>query len=915
MPIVIKELFPSDPISEALEKINFNFDQLILAGGGPPGPQGPLGPPGIAGPQGDRGDHWQVGGLTGPTTDHGPIFGPLQDTDHWLDDNGDIWYWDATGATWSFSGLNLVGPTGPQGVTGGSNEWGIYYGASANSLGIGWYAGFPGPTTVDTSAVNFIIPINGYKNNLLLGDRDWSYYSLFNQAFFSGGVTGSYQRLSPKLGIVQNYMDNTGFGGIHIYALGLTGSTGGLGDYTIFQGGSTASQVNALDGFSAGFAIGNTASEIYHTFRARTNTLDFEIQAGDTIGSLNLGKTPKIVTRSNQFQYQDFDLTNPVAIDSIGSTGTRFRDKVIVGWTGGSGFTSVEAGIKFDVNGTSRFRGPVWIGDKTSANAYLAIGYDRSAAGTSLIDLFSDATLTESFRIRRQSGANGIAQLIQNGTGRIEYQTTSTGAYHDWLVNPGAGSTALMRLDTAGRLAIGHTTPLHRLDVDGYLGIDGISSQYVDISENFRYSGITPLSTNGGPGSLIRMHGGTGSASAISMWTSASSTGLAAGATMALTEGLRMISSGWVGIGTTAPIGKLTVDSGNLILTNAGPTANYSDFSLGIRFAPVHPTGSSLNQSAIFPYRSAADNQIGLSFHTMNGGLLPTSAIRILPVGHLELQSNRSIYLRQGDVYLGQGGETGSITNSSNRSIVYSTGSTSAYLQLLYNITPKIEMRFDRVQINDPIVILQNSGTNEQPRDKGLRFNLSGQSAPTTLYPSIVPFEHDASLDRIGLSFNTTDGSVNNETMRMVSYPEPGIQMANSTFSTSGPGFFTANNGGTLGAAGSLSTIATVSQTNYDRIIYLETQGHMEYNTLDLTAGTVYWRYEMINTTTLVSQRLKEFKMTASNGDSAMLSPWTFNFVLPAGHEFRVYHYRTAATYNPATTFNVFINERKLGLN
>jgi len=151
--------------------------------------------------------------------------------------------------------------------------------------------------------------------------------------------------------------------------------------------------------------------------------------------------------------------------------------------------------------------------------------------------------------------------------------------------------------------------------------------------------------------------------------------------------------------------------------------------------------------------------------------------------------------------------------------------------------------------------------------------------------------------------------------MRMVSYPEPGIQMANSTFSTSGPGFFTANNGGTLGAAGSLSTIATVSQTNYDRIIYLETQGHMEYNTLDLTAGTVYWRYEMINTTTLVSQRLKEFKMTASNGDSAMLSPWTFNFVLPAGHEFRVYHYRTAATYNPATTFNVFINERKLGLN
>jgi len=72
MPIVIKELFPSDPLSEALEKINFNFDQLVLAGGGPPGPQGPQGVPGIPGPQGERGDHWQAG-ATAPTLDHGPI--------------------------------------------------------------------------------------------------------------------------------------------------------------------------------------------------------------------------------------------------------------------------------------------------------------------------------------------------------------------------------------------------------------------------------------------------------------------------------------------------------------------------------------------------------------------------------------------------------------------------------------------------------------------------------------------------------------------------------------------------------------------------------------------------------------------------------------------------------------------------
>ena len=71
MPITIKELFPSDPISEALEKINFNFDQLILAGGGPPGPPGPLGPQGVPGPLGIRGDHWFVGpSAFGQTADH-----------------------------------------------------------------------------------------------------------------------------------------------------------------------------------------------------------------------------------------------------------------------------------------------------------------------------------------------------------------------------------------------------------------------------------------------------------------------------------------------------------------------------------------------------------------------------------------------------------------------------------------------------------------------------------------------------------------------------------------------------------------------------------------------------------------------------------------------------------------------------
>ena len=53
--IVIKELLSSDKVSELVDKINFNFDQLLLNGGGPIGLTG--GPGGI-GPIGPRGSVW-----------------------------------------------------------------------------------------------------------------------------------------------------------------------------------------------------------------------------------------------------------------------------------------------------------------------------------------------------------------------------------------------------------------------------------------------------------------------------------------------------------------------------------------------------------------------------------------------------------------------------------------------------------------------------------------------------------------------------------------------------------------------------------------------------------------------------------------------------------------------------------------
>lgn len=113
--IIIKELYDSDDILDLVEKINFNFDQVLAAGGGPEGPAGPTGPQGPAGPQGIRGSEWFAAtGATGII--NVPTDGELRDNDFRLEDDGDVQYYD--GGVWTFSGINLRGPAGPAGPQG-----------------------------------------------------------------------------------------------------------------------------------------------------------------------------------------------------------------------------------------------------------------------------------------------------------------------------------------------------------------------------------------------------------------------------------------------------------------------------------------------------------------------------------------------------------------------------------------------------------------------------------------------------------------------------------------------------------------------------------------------------------------------------------------------------------------------------
>jgi hypothetical protein len=120
MPITIQEIIASDTISQLVDKTNFNFDQILLNGGGPAGPKGIPGPTGPAGGRGPKGTRWYedtstaspgATPLTAPPTST-PLVG-----DYYLQFNGQVWEYNGT--TWVITTIDLQGPKGDAGVSGG----------------------------------------------------------------------------------------------------------------------------------------------------------------------------------------------------------------------------------------------------------------------------------------------------------------------------------------------------------------------------------------------------------------------------------------------------------------------------------------------------------------------------------------------------------------------------------------------------------------------------------------------------------------------------------------------------------------------------------------------------------------------------------------------------------------------------
>jgi microcystin-dependent protein len=171
--ITIKEILASDKVSELVDKINFNFDQLLLNGGGPLGPIGgqgeigPIGPrgtlwftaadiyttslsptwsgteeqvndpnvPGYPQYKGDPNKYLSVGlgifpentyqlGYSNKQFRTGDLY--LQEGNDSLNStpsyDGDIWQYDVDSSTWFFTGVNIRGNSGGTGSS-ALTEW------------------------------------------------------------------------------------------------------------------------------------------------------------------------------------------------------------------------------------------------------------------------------------------------------------------------------------------------------------------------------------------------------------------------------------------------------------------------------------------------------------------------------------------------------------------------------------------------------------------------------------------------------------------------------------------------------------------------------------------------------------------------------------------------------------------------
>jgi hypothetical protein len=272
--INILNILQGDNQSTVVDKVNYNFDQILSAGGGPQGQQGLIGPTGPIGPQGVQG----VQGLQGPSgtkwfvQDTTPASGSVSGSnpflyptlgDYWLDPDSpdqDISVFTATG--WVYTGYGLAAGDLFQKVT----PINIIGGATGQAILIAGTAGNQTLTLTDASINPDLTPggiaidnLNYENSKLKISTKDGrqtivsfsrSDYDIGNTTMPKGTTAGVGDLNNPRIewdaltSGVNNYFDfslTNPTGAISIKSLG-TSASGGV---NLLANGEISAQTNS----------------------------------------------------------------------------------------------------------------------------------------------------------------------------------------------------------------------------------------------------------------------------------------------------------------------------------------------------------------------------------------------------------------------------------------------------------------------------------------------------------------------------------------------------------------------------------------------------------------------------------------------------------------------------------------------
>lgn len=427
MAITIQELIASDTVSQAVDKINFNFDQLLLNGGGPLGPAGPAGPIGPIGGRGERGSEWyEDDSLSGPGKNPNtfpPTLLPLK-SDYYLQFNGDVWEYDGT--QWDLTTINLLGPQGPTGASVGLSQ----FGNSPNPGNPGGVA----PNNYSQNAKNV-----GYPSMMPQGSQT---ISTANQGVptFAVGIAGPND--------IQTYPNGvnvtTDFRIVDAFAGTLDSSNT---SFLLHQKNTGAAALRFMGGTEAGEnfeqlnynnlsqirltsddALNITVPKPPTSVSSSTDTIGFNVETAERGQSFRSGAGFEYVTGTKGASGSSYFNSNyAVTVNSFAPLGSSQKGKFDLNTVGDGGTTRLQMGGDDIVMPTSTAADGFLLAEARSIDLVSSSQIQLIAASDAYIKS-QGAILTVDGNIQLSTVATGEINLTSAGTGDININTTGGGS-------------------------------------------------------------------------------------------------------------------------------------------------------------------------------------------------------------------------------------------------------------------------------------------------------------------------------------------------------------------------------------------------------------------------------------------------------------------------------------------------------